>query len=81
MIQILSNTAQIQAVAHNKLDIVQAIFYAPGELNYGNVTLKAETPCVVMIKKANTSEPEILVSDPTQKKELIVGTDIKLTLN
>lgn len=81
MIQILSNTAQIQAVAHNKLDIVQAIFYAPGELNYGNVTLKAEAPCVVMIKKANTSEPEILVSDPTQKKELIVGTDIKLTLN
>ena len=77
-VQILSNTAELQAVIHNKLNMVQAIFYVPGELKYGNVILKAEKPCVVMVKKANTSEPEILVSDPTQKEEFKVGTDIVL---
>jgi chondroitin AC lyase len=77
-VQILSNTAQLQAVAHNKLDMVQAIFYAPGELKYGNTTLKAEKPCVVMVKKANNPEPEILVSDPTQQEEFKVGKDIVL---
>ena len=77
-IQILSNTAQLQAVTHKKLDIVQAIFYAPGEINYGNATLKANKPCVVMVKKASTEQPEILVADPTQKEEFKVGTDIVL---
>lgn len=77
-VQILGNTAEMQAVCHNKLDIVQAIFYTPGELKFGNKTLKANKPCIVMVKKAGTDEPEIQVSDPTQKEEFKVGTDIVL---
>ena len=77
-IQILSNTAQLQAVSHQKLDMVQAIFYAPGELKCGNASLKANKPCVVMMKKASTEQPEILVADPTQKEEFKVGIEIVL---
>jgi chondroitin AC lyase len=77
-VQILSNTAALQAVQHAKLDIVQAIFYTPGELKFGNKILKANKPCVVMVKQAGTEQPEVLVSDPTQKEIFKVGTDIEL---
>ncbi|MBR5541001.1 MAG: DUF1573 domain-containing protein [Bacteroides sp.] len=77
-VQILSNTAELQAVQHTKLHIVQAIFYAPGELKVGNMTLKANKPCVVMVRQTNAEQPEVLVSDPTQKEKLEVGTDIVL---
>jgi chondroitin AC lyase len=77
-VKILSNTAELQVVHHNKLDILQAIFYAPGELKFGDKTLKATKPCVVMVKKASTPEAEILVNDPTQKEEFKAGVEIML---
>ena len=77
-VQILSNTAALQAVQHVKLDIVQAIFYTPGELKFGNWILKTNKPCVVMVKQAGAEQPEVLVSDPTQKEVFKVGTDIEL---
>ncbi|MBE6286987.1 MAG: DUF1573 domain-containing protein [Mediterranea massiliensis] len=78
-IQLLSNNAQLQAVGHAKLDMLQAVFYAPGEVKWGNATLKAGKPCVVMVKNLSSENPEILVADPTQKETLQVGTDIVLT--
>ena len=77
-IQILNNSKDLQAVLHNKLDMLQTIFYAPGELKFGNRVLKANKPCVVLVKKANSDAPEILVNDPTQKENLKVGNDIML---
>ena len=75
-IEILSNTANLQAVYNKQLDILQVIFYQAGELNYGGKTITAKMPCAAMFKGMKTEKPMIQVTDPTQKKELIIGKDL-----
>ena len=63
-VEILSNTATLQAVHHKKLDIVEAIFYQPGTLTIGTTTLRADKPCIMLAKKVSTSNPEIIQKEP-----------------
>lgn len=77
-VKIESNTADLQAVSSPALDMVQAIFYTPGTLNYGNIKVQAEKPCAVLIKGISTESPEIVVADPSQKETLEAGKDIKV---
>ena len=74
-----SHTAGLQAVTHTKLGITQAIFFEAGELNCGDYMIKAEKPCVVMLKRNAADNPEVLVADPTQKAEFKVGQEVKVT--
>ena len=59
-IEIVSNTPQLQAVHHKQLDMLQAIFYAPGEVTVAGKTLKADRPCVMLAKKLSTEQPEVI---------------------
>ena len=63
-VKILSNTPQMQAVQHNKLDMVQVVFYEAGTLQCGGSTLKADKPCVMLAKGISTGKPEIIVAEP-----------------
>ena len=74
-----SHTAGLQAVTHTKLGITQAIFFEAGELNCVDFLIKAEKPCVVMLKRNAEGNPEVLVSDPTQKADFKVGQEVKVT--
>lgn len=70
-VEIISNTAQLQAVSCEKLDMLQAVFYTAGSLKCGNATLKADMPCVVLMKGLSTGSPEIIATDPTQKVKTV----------
>lgn len=73
-IQILSNTAAIQAVKHTGLNIVQVIFSAAGTLAIPGSELNSITvdkPCALIIKNANTTNPIISIADPAQQNSLI----------
>lgn len=63
-VEILSNTATLQAVHHKKLDIVEAIFYQPGTLTIGTTTLRTDKPCIMLAKKVSTGNPEIIQKEP-----------------
>jgi chondroitin AC lyase len=67
-LSILSNTSDIQAVKHNRLNITQVVFYKPGtiEIEKG-ITISAVNPCLVMIKTNGMKIEKITVSDPTHK--------------
>lgn len=78
-IRLESHTAELQAVTHMKSGITQAIFFAPGELDCGDYTIKAEKPCVVMLKRNDTDAPDVRVSDPTRKSIFKVGKEVKVT--
>ena len=67
-LHILSNTSSLQAVHHEKLDMVQAVFYEAGSLTCGASTLQADRPCVLLAKNISTGQPEIIRVDPTTKK-------------
>lgn len=64
VVSVLSNTPALQAVHHQKLDMVQAVFYEPGTLQVGDVTLKADKPCFMLAKKVASGVPEIIVKEP-----------------
>ena len=58
-VEILSNTANLQAVYHKKLDIAEVIFYQPGKLTIGSTTLSADKPCFMVAKNISSGNPEI----------------------
>lgn len=77
-VKIESNTADLQAVSCRSLDMIQAIFYTPGTLNHGNIKIRADKPCAVLVKGLSTKSPEMVIADPTQKETLEAGRDVKV---
>ena len=69
ILEILSNTADLQAVHHKGLRITHAIFYKAGELTLpDNRTVALDSPGMLLIKQTEEGKiSEITVSDPTRK--------------
>lgn len=63
-VEILSNTATLQAVYHKKLDVAEVIFYQPGTLAIGSTTLRADKPCIMVAKNISSGNPEIIQKEP-----------------
>jgi chondroitin AC lyase len=74
-IKILSNTAEIQAVKHSKLEISQFVFYKAGEVEISNNTkVKMGSQGMAMIKMKGNKIEELSVSDPSRKLTRITMT-------
>jgi chondroitin AC lyase len=74
-IRILSNTDNIQAVKNTELNIWQIIFYVAGTFNDGEVTITADRPCALILKRKGV-DYTLHVADPGQR-----GVAIKITAN
>jgi hypothetical protein len=58
----------MQAVEHIGLQIAQIVFYEPGEIMLaGGVTVRAETPGLVMVHTNGNSVKKLTIADPTGK--------------
>lgn len=67
-VEIISNTASLQAVRHNELNRTQIVFYQPGKIKVNDhVWITAESPCMLMVKTSGKSIEQIAVSDPSRK--------------
>ena len=81
-IQILSNTAKLQAVEHSKEGIIYGIFYQEGILSFkkDKTCIQMETPGIVMLRKnAKGSITALSVADPSrQLKQLKLSISGKL---
>ncbi|MEO6730054.1 MAG: polysaccharide lyase family 8 super-sandwich domain-containing protein [Ferruginibacter sp.] len=65
-ISILANTPQLQAVHHQQLNIVEAVFYQPGNLKVSEkLVVMASNPCMLMIEMEGKKLKRMTVSDPT----------------
>lgn len=65
-VEILSNTPDLQAVRHKKLDVCQMVFYRPGEFKYGKLAVCVDKPCALMVKKVESGRPVVHIADPGQ---------------
>jgi chondroitin AC lyase len=73
-IRILSNTAELQAVRNDKLQITQAVFYRPAALAYAEGrSVSVDRPCLLLLQE---SLDRAVVSDPTYSLK-----DLTVTLN
>jgi chondroitin AC lyase len=67
-VEILSNTAAIQAVRNKSLQITQVVFYEAGEIKLSEqFSLVVSNPCMVMVSMKGNSIKNIMVSDPGRK--------------
>ena len=74
-IEILSNTADLQAVKHNKLGICQLAFYKAGTITVSEgMTLNMARQGMLMLKMQGNSLHEISVADPSRKLEKVMVT-------
>lgn len=73
VLKIIANTPQLQAVYHQQLNMVQAIFYTSGNLSFPGMEISADKPCVLMVKHVN-DKPVISVADPLQKEQRAILT-------
>ncbi|MDD5349245.1 MAG: polysaccharide lyase 8 family protein [Chthoniobacteraceae bacterium] len=73
-VEILSNTAELQAVRHPGQKLTLAIFHQPGQIPCQNGTLLAvDHPCALIVRET-AGGPAVTVSDPTQKLQAITVT-------
>lgn len=71
-ISILTNTPDIQAVQHKRLNISQVVFYKAGQIKLSNeILLIADKPCLVMVTINDNSVEKITVADPTHKLQTL----------
>lgn len=72
-LEVISNTEAIQAVVHHHLKIIQAVFYTPGELKFGEVKIKVNQPCVLQVRNFGGEDMKLSVADPAQHlKEITI---------
>lgn len=71
VIQILKNTAELQAVKHTGLNMLQAVFYEPGTLVYDGGSITVDKPCALYIKDLNSKTPVLYIADPAQENQSI----------
>lgn len=68
VLNIISNTNELQAVSHLGLKKTFAIFYEAGRFTSGNLEVSASQPCIVMVdEKAKM----LRVSDPSHRQEAL----------
>lgn len=65
-VEILSNTADVQAVCNRKLDVWQIVFYRPGTFRNGDLTVEADKPCALMLKQVSGGHAQLHIADPGQ---------------
>ncbi|NEW83774.1 MAG: chondroitin lyase, partial [Mariniphaga sp.] len=67
-LMILSNTAEIQAVQHTGLNIIEMIFYHAGQIKLsGDLKIGMDSPGLVMVKMDRSKLKTITVADPSRK--------------
>lgn len=61
-LDIIENTAQIQAVFHKKLDQLQAVFYQAGTISFQGISITVNRPCALILKQGKV----VTISNPSQ---------------
>ena len=66
-ISIVANAKEVQAVVNKQLQMLQVCFYQPQTVSHNQLKITVDKPCLLLIKNIDKDQPEIWVSDPTQK--------------
>ena len=65
-IVVISNTANLQAIYHKKLDMLQAVLFKPCKLNHNGTSITSDIPVILYIKNISGKEPVLYASDPNE---------------
>jgi chondroitin AC lyase len=78
-LKILRNNPAMQAVWHDRLHILEAVFHQPGEVTAGGIHLSVDKPCILLLKPDQT-KLELAISNPENAAETVkVVIDLPLS--
>lgn len=70
-LRILENTAKLQAVWHEELEMLQAVFWQPGQVTCPtDLVVSVDRPCLLLLQR-RADELHVAISDPQQKLSTI----------
>ena len=64
--RVLANTEDVQAVYHQKLDILAMAFYRPGDYTGDGFSVRVDAPCTLLFRNAGAEQPTVYAADPAQ---------------
>ncbi|MGV8092355.1 MAG: polysaccharide lyase family 8 super-sandwich domain-containing protein [Mangrovibacterium sp.] len=68
IVDILINTPEVQAVWHKQLNLLQAVFYQPGEIKLDkNKTVSVNHPAALILQYEDEKLRRLTVADPSRK--------------
>lgn len=70
-IEILSNTAKIQAVRNTKLNVWMVTFFEAGTFKHKELSVTVDKPCVLMVKDITAKTANLHIADPGQTQSPI----------
>lgn len=70
-IEILSNTAKIQAVRNTKLNVWMVTFFEADTFKHKELSVTVDKPCVLMVKDITTKSANLHIADPGQTQSPI----------
>ena len=73
-IEIVKNTASVQAVYHKKKKIWQIVFYQPGKFEHKKLSIQTDKACALIIKGLDGKHPTLHIADPGQTGQPIQVT-------
>ena len=73
-VDIISNTADVQAVSDSRDGTVEAIFYKKGEISLDGLLITVDNPCALMVKKSGETAFDVSVSDPARNLSTLTVT-------
>ena len=74
-IEIIANTAEVQAVKNNKSGIAQIAFYQAGEVKFSDdLKVGMDSQGMAMVNMRGEKVQELTVSDPSRKLKSILVT-------
>ena len=68
-LEIVGNTAEVQAVRDGTAGVTEALFYAAATLDASGLSIHADGPCALILKRDG-----IYAADPTQKEKAVTLT-------
>lgn len=73
-VDIISNTADVQAVSDSRDGTVEAIFYKKGEISLDGLLITVDNPCALMVKKSGETAFDVSVSNPARNLSTLTVT-------
>lgn len=70
-IEILSNTAKIQAVRNTKLNVWMVTFFEAGTFKHKDLSVTVDKPCVLMVTDITAKTANLHIADPGQTQSPI----------
>lgn len=77
-LSVIINNSKVQAVCQPEKQLLETVFYQPGTIQAGNITISVSQPCILIMQRLPNGSTTFSIADPTHLlKEIVVELNHK----